>query len=203
MLASPDLDLLQFRYYQKGSVLFVCRGNSHPFPDSAIPQVVSTYQEKLTNLAISWGCNDCALVSNTKTIKLSNNMPNLHTGQLFLTPALTDLLKSWADAGVQDKLGLVRLPDESQLVVSSNTNDFIWDLDTATTKRREEYIEPADLQDLRRLTGQQDAFEFTFRSMHRRPGGLIAEFTNSYSLFDDGVNTYQISKRIGHRLITA
>lgn len=210
MLTQTDFRLLSLNYFPDGDTLYICGEAGRPLCDRRI-QELKRDRRKIISLADRWGYRQATLIGKAKNHYLrKDEMPNLITGHgLILTPKLNGLLQSWIDAGEEMNYGLVRLYnkynpnglEEAQIGLSSNTNDLIWDISTAIAKRREDYVEPADLEDLRRLYSQADNFTFTFRSIHKRAGNRTAHFTNEYQRFEDDNAIYQISRRLELRLV--
>ena len=212
MLAEADYKLLQLRWISEGDSLYVLSQSGYPLSDSQAQTLINSYQPKINALLENWNRDHCVFVGKTKDhliVKGKEKMANICTGNgLVLTASLTELMRSWIDSDT--KYGLVRLYnkrtpiglEEAQLTLSVNNDDLIWTLGEAVGKKRSDYVEPADLDDLRRLYNQTDQFEFTFRSIHKRPGNQTAFFTNRYSLFEDEEAVYQISQRVDYRLVS-
>ena len=134
----------------------------------------------------------------------SPNTAGIQFPELLLPPELLRFVTRWME-NTQTKGGIVRLPDERQIILTNGCNQpsfCIWGTATGVQKKRPEFWFLPDLEKMRRKSKQETDFEFTWHSRIQRPDGSFAKFTHHYQGITDsnGVN-YQISENIGFELV--
>jgi len=128
------------------------------------------------------------------------NSTGIQFPELLLPPELFPFVARWME-NTEIKGGIVRLPDERQIILTNGCNQptfCIWGTATGVQKKRPEFWFLPDLEKMRKKSQQSSDFEFTWHSRIQRPDGSYAKFTHHYQTVTDsnGVD-YQISENIG------
>lgn len=128
------------------------------------------------------------------------NSTGIQFPELLLPPELFPFVARWMENS-EIKGGIVRLPDERQIILTNGCNQptfCIWGTATGVQKKRPEFWFLPDLEKMRKKSQQESDFEFTWHSRIQRPDGSYAKFTHHYqSVTDSNGVSYQISENIG------
>lgn len=128
-------------------------------------------------------------------------MPKLFMGKIGIyTPEfLGSIQKMMERSG--DRLGLIRVRDNRQLVMSMGNSNHLKseDLSQNVTLTRDQYWNLEDLEEFNRLCQQQlredgsNTLEFSYRALTNRVNSLTdwSKFTSRYRLILDGQEAYQ------------